>query len=241
MNPVVHWELFAKDAPALGRFYAELFGWQLAPMPEIDYVLIDTRAGAGINGGIATVVDDSRRPMFYVEVDDVQSALDRMQASGGTMTLAPITEVVTFAQCADPEGNIVGLLKCGDRSTVSGGDAPSVTRFRIASADPAGLADFYRGLFGWQVRPQDPTSHDHGNFDVDTGRSGIAGTIGSVGPGIPGVTFYASVEDLDAYVGRAVALGAALTAPAKDRRNSPDEVDHVVDPEGQTFGLTRYP
>ena len=26
MNPVVHWELFATDAPALGRFYAELFG-----------------------------------------------------------------------------------------------------------------------------------------------------------------------------------------------------------------------
>lgn len=149
MNPVVHWELFAKDAPALGRFYAELFGWRLEPMPEIDYVLIDTWAGAGVTGGIATVTDGYRRPLFYVEVDDLQPALDSIEAAGGVMTFAPLTEIVTFAQFADPQGTIVGLLKRGDRSTVSCGDAPPVNRFNIASADPSGLADFYRGAFGW--------------------------------------------------------------------------------------------
>lgn len=237
MNPVVHWELFAKDAPRLGRFYAELFGWRLEPMPEINYVLIDTWAGAGVNGGIATVPDGYRRPMFYVEVDDLQPALESVDAAGGAMTLAPITEVVTFAQFADPEGTIVGLLKRGDRSTVSCGDAPPVTRFNIASADPSGLADFYRGVFGWEVR-KSPTPHDPSNFDVDTGPHGIAGAIGGVCPETPGVTFYASVDDVDAYLGRADALGAARIAPAKDRRHTPAEVGHVVDPEGQIFGLT---
>jgi predicted enzyme related to lactoylglutathione lyase len=239
MNPIAHWELFAKNAPALGRFYADLFGWHLQPLPEIDYVLIDTRAGAGINGGIATVADGSRRPLFYVEVDDLQPALDSIQAAGATMTLAPITEVVTFAQFADPEGTIVGLLKRGDRSPVSSGDAPPVTRFNIASADPSGLANFYRSVFGWGVR-QNP--HDPSTFDVDTGASGICGTIGSVCSRTPGVTFYASVqENLDAYLDRAYALGATPTEPANDRRHSTAEVAHVVDPEGQTFGLTRQP
>ena len=37
MNPVVHWELFAKDAPALRTFYADLFGWSLQPLPHIGY------------------------------------------------------------------------------------------------------------------------------------------------------------------------------------------------------------
>jgi uncharacterized protein len=240
MNPIVHWELFAKDAPALGRFYAELFGWHLEPMPEIDYVLIDTRAGAGVNGGIATVPDGSRRPLFYVEVDDLQPTLGSIQAAGGTMTLAPITEVVTFAQFADPEGTVVGLLKRGDRSTVSSGDAPPVTRFNIASADPSGLAEFYRGVFGWGVR-RDPTPGDPSNLDVETGVGGIAGTIGSVGPRPPGVSFYASVQDLDAYLDWAESLGATRTAPASDRRHDPAEVAHLVDPEGQTFGLTRQP
>ena len=240
MNPVVHWELFAKDAPALGRFYAELFGWHLEPMPEIGYVLIDTWAGAGVNGGVVTVPDGFRRPLFYVEVDDLQLALDSIEAAGGTMTLAPLTEVVTFAQFTDPEGRIVGLLKRGDRSPVSCGDAPPVTRFNIASADPSAIADFYRGVFGWGVQ-HNPTPHDPSNFDVDTGARGIAGTIGSVSPRNPGVTFYASVDDLDAYLDRAHALGAARTAPAKDRRHIPADVAHFVDPEGQTFGLTRQP
>ena len=155
------------------------------------------------------------------------------------MTLAPITEVVTFAQFADPEGMIVGLLKRGDRSQVSSGDGPPVTRFNIASADPSGLAEFYRGVFAWGVR-QSPTRHDP-SFDVDTGASGIGGTIGSVSSGTPGVTFYASVRDLDAYVDRAHALGAACTEPAKDRRHSPGDLGHIVDPEGQTFGITRQP
>lgn len=238
MNPVVHWELFAKDAPALGRFYAELFGWRLQPLPEIGYVLVDTRADAGINGGIATVPDGSRRPMFYVEVDDLQPALDRIQAAGGTMTLAPITEVVSFAQFADPEGMIVGLLKRGDESPVSGGDAPPVTGFHIATADPSGLVDFYRGVFGWRARSS-PKPHDRSNFEVDTGARGIAGTIGSASPMAPAVTFYAAVEDIDAHLDRARALGAARTPPTRDRRN-PAEVAHVVDPEGQTFGLLSH-
>lgn len=236
MNPVVHWELFAKDAAALGRFYAELFGWHLEPMPEIDYVLIDTRAGAGINGGILTVPDGSRGPLFYVEVDDLHPALESIQAAGGTMTLAPITEVVTFAQFADPEGTLVGLLKRGDQSPVSTGDAPPIIRFNIASADPLRLVDFYREVFGWEVR-QNPTPHDQSSFDVDTGAGGIAGTIGSASPMAQGVTFYASVEDIGAHLDRARALGAARLVPAKDR-HSPAEVAHIVDPDGQTFGLS---
>lgn len=236
MNPVVHWELFAKDAPGLGRFYAELFGWHLQPLPEIRYVLVDTGAGAGINGGILTVPDGTWAPMFYVEVDDMLRALDDIRAAGGTVTLAPITEVVTFAQVADPGGTIVGLLKRGDRSPVSSGDAPPVTRFHMASADPPRLVDFYRDVFGWRVR-QDPSPHDQSSFNVDTGDGGIAGTIGSASPLAPAVTFYVLVEDIGAYLDRARALGGAGLGPAKHRHSSA-EVAHIVDPEGQMFGLT---
>ncbi len=239
MNPVVHWELFAKEAAALGRFYAELFGWQLQPLPEIRYVLVDTGAGAGINGGILAVPDGSWAPMFYVEVDDMQRVLDDIQGAGGIVTLAPITEFVTFAQFADPGGTIVGLLKRGDRSPVSSGDAPPVTRFHIASADPPRLVDFYRDVFGWGAR-QDPSTHDQSRFNVDTGAGGISGTIGSAGPMPPGVTFYVFVEDIGARLDRARALGATGLAPVKDG-HSPAEVAHIVDPEGQTFGLTSQP
>jgi hypothetical protein len=51
--------------------------------------------------------------VFYVEVDDPQAYLDRIEKAGGT-TVVPVTEVpgmVTFAQFADPQGNVIGLVK----------------------------------------------------------------------------------------------------------------------------------
>ncbi len=234
VNPVVHFELFAKDAPALGTFYAELFGWSLQDMPDIRYVLIDTRAGAGINGGILTVSDGWRQPMFYVRVDDLQAALNRVEQAGGATTLPPITEVVRFAQFTDPDGNVVGLVKRGDESSASLGDAPPVSRFHISSTNPAELVDFYRTVFGWRTRLTDV--RDALNFDVETGTGGIAGSIGLAFPGTSPVVFYASVADADTYVDRARAQGAASVEPARSR-TSAAETTYVVDLEGQSFGL----
>jgi predicted enzyme related to lactoylglutathione lyase len=50
---------------------------------------------------------------FYTEVDDPQAYLDRIEQAGGR-TVVPVTEIpdmVTFAQFADPQGNVVGLVK----------------------------------------------------------------------------------------------------------------------------------
>lgn len=234
MNPVVHWELFAQHAPTLGAFYAELFGWELHPLPDIGYVLIDTGAGAGINGGILTVSDGWRQPMFYVSVDDLRSGLDGVAQAGGATTLPPITEVVSFAQFSDPEGNIVGLLKRGDESRVSRGDAPPVLRFHIASTNPAELGDFYRVAFDWRVKPVN-LSQDAQVLEVDTG-DGIAGAVGGPSPGTSRVTFYAAVPHADAYLDRARALGATVEVPARSQAGVA-EAAYLIDPEGQSFGL----
>ncbi len=235
VNPVVHFELFAKDAPALGAFYGELFGWSLQDLPDIRYVLIDTRAGAGISGGILTVPDGWRQPMFYVSVDDLQLALDRVERAGGATTLPPITEMVSFAQFSDPEGNVLGLLKRGDEASVSRGDAPPVSRFHIRSTDPARLMDFYRTVFGWRTRRSD-VRKDAPIFDVETGAGGIGGSIGSASPGTSTVVFYASVADPDIYLDRVRAQGGASLGPTRSRPSA-SEATYIVDPEGQSFGL----
>ena len=46
-------------------------------------------------------------------MDDLQSCLDEAERSGGK-TVLPVTEIpnmATIAQFADPEGNVVGLVK----------------------------------------------------------------------------------------------------------------------------------
>ena len=50
--------------------------------------------------------------IFYVQVDDIQKALDQAQLLGGK-TLVPPMEIPngTFAWMQDPEGSTIGLWK----------------------------------------------------------------------------------------------------------------------------------
>ena len=110
-NAVVHFEIMGKDAIELQSFYANVFGWKLSPpMAEMgNYSLFDNE-GQGIGGGIG---EGEPRVTVYVEVDDPQAYLDKAVQAGGK-TLMPVTQImdtVTIALFADPEGNIVGVLK----------------------------------------------------------------------------------------------------------------------------------
>lgn len=110
-SPVVHFEINSQNPAALHDFYRELFDWQIQVDPEIGYGMVDTK-GSGINGGIGP----SRGPSqvtFYIEVEDLPATIVRIEAAGGKVVV-PITEVsgvVSFAQFADPDGNVVGLLE----------------------------------------------------------------------------------------------------------------------------------
>ena len=74
--------------------------------------MVDTGGEGAIGGGIAEA-QGPNQVIFYIEVDDPQAVLDRIEEAGGK-TVVPVTEVpdmVTFAQFADPQGNVVGLVK----------------------------------------------------------------------------------------------------------------------------------
>ena len=50
---------------------------------------------------------------IYVEVEDLQAYLDKAVSLGGTvvMPVTVIPNMVTMAQFADPQGNVVGMVK----------------------------------------------------------------------------------------------------------------------------------
>jgi uncharacterized protein len=110
--PVTWFEISTGDAKAARAFYAKLFGWNLQVLEEADYALVDTGVEDAIGGGIGQA-QGPNQVIFYIEVDDPQAYLDRIEQAGGK-TVVPVTEVpgmVTFAQFADPQGNVVGLFK----------------------------------------------------------------------------------------------------------------------------------
>jgi predicted enzyme related to lactoylglutathione lyase len=113
-HAVVHIEILGADAPRLQGFYRDLFGWTVTLNPVgYGYVPIAPATGTPLTGGVGA--SPQRQPLvtFYVKVDDPSAILKKVESLGGKVLVAP-TDVpggVTFARFADPEGNVVGVVR----------------------------------------------------------------------------------------------------------------------------------
>ncbi len=113
-NPVVHVEILGSDAPRLQRFYAELFGWKTTLNPVgYGYVPVAPAPPVALTGGVGPSPQRQPLVIFYVKVADPASTLKMAEALGGRIVMPPV-EVpggIIFARFADPEGNIVGIVR----------------------------------------------------------------------------------------------------------------------------------
>jgi predicted enzyme related to lactoylglutathione lyase len=111
---VTHFEINARDTKRLQDFYGTLFDWKIDTSNPLNYGMVDTGLAIGIGGGIGQAGDQAPAcATFYVQVEDVQAYLDRAIRLGGKVVV-PFTEIpdmVTMAKFADPEGNLIGLVK----------------------------------------------------------------------------------------------------------------------------------
>ena len=116
-NRVVHFEIISPEAERLQLFFADVFDWAISTANPMNYGMVDTGAkDYGIQGGIAAPGPFGEGHItFYVEVDDVDAALAKAVAAGGTIAMpkiniggAPGQETI-LAQFTDPLGNRYGL------------------------------------------------------------------------------------------------------------------------------------
>lgn len=112
-NPVIHWEIISAEAKKLRGFYGELFNWQINDDNPMQYGLVASSEGGGIDGGIGPSLDGSGSLTIYVQVADLEATLEKVESLGGQTVMPPveIPNMVTFAKFSDPDGNIVGLVK----------------------------------------------------------------------------------------------------------------------------------
>jgi predicted enzyme related to lactoylglutathione lyase len=118
-QPVVHFEVVAKDGDKLKSYYAELFGWQIDSNNPMGYGIVDRESnvnadGVGIGGGIGPAPEGyDGHVTFYVEVPDVEAALANAERLGGTRMMGPdqVMEGLEIGLFNDPEGHLVGLVK----------------------------------------------------------------------------------------------------------------------------------
>ena len=95
-NPVVHFEMGYKDRSRMVKFYETVFGWTTRSMgPEMgNYVVAQTaqtddngmvETKGAINGGFYQKTDNplSQAPSVVVSVDDINEAIQAIEAAGG--------------------------------------------------------------------------------------------------------------------------------------------------------------
>ena len=112
---ISHIEFPADDLKRAGRFYSELFGWDLGEMPQFpDYLLFSMgtieRAGGAIGKRGESV---GRQLRLYIEVDAIDPLLAKVRGLGGTV-VTPRTEIPGqgwYAVVQDSEGSEVGLFE----------------------------------------------------------------------------------------------------------------------------------
>lgn len=125
-NPVVHFEMPAKDKKRVADFYSKVFGWNVQQLgPDMgNYVLAETaetgenrmpkKAGA-INGGFFEYKDDdfNRGPHLVISVDNLDESIKAVEDAGGKIEgeKMDIPNVGAYISFRDSEDNIVGMLQ----------------------------------------------------------------------------------------------------------------------------------
>jgi uncharacterized protein len=118
-RPVVHFEITGQDAKKLAGYYSDLFGWEIDSNNPMNYGIVPREGntspdGVGIGGGIAEGPEGyPGHVTFYVDVPDVEEALQQAEKLGGTRMMGPESpmEGLTIGLFTDPEGHVVGVVK----------------------------------------------------------------------------------------------------------------------------------
>ena len=121
MNPIVHFELPAKDKERSKKFYSEVFGWKLEDYPEMNYTMVYTsevdekympKTPGTINGGMMSADDNGGTfPVLVINVPDLDEYIKKVE-DADCKIIMPRTEVGDmgyYARFVDPEGVVMGI------------------------------------------------------------------------------------------------------------------------------------
>ncbi len=244
-------ELHTTDQNAAKSFYNSLFGWEAHdnPMGPNDFYTMFQIQGRNAAAGCTLRPEERSQGVpphwaIYIAVDNADAAVAKAQQLGGKI-LAPAFDVMDAGRMAviqDPTGAVFSAWQPkNDKGIAIAGVAGSLCWADLNTSDPKRAAEFYSGLFGWQIANQrlDGTKDPSGSVHIKNGEHFIGG--------IPPTTHrppkapthwlaYFLVDDVDAVVAKAKAQGANIWL-APMMIEGAGRMSVISDPQGAAFAI----
>ena len=120
MNKVAHFEIPYDDQSRAQKFYEDVFGWQIAKFPDMDYHMATTTPSdenmkpkevGSINGGLFPKDSTGSHPVIVIDVPSLDDHIKKIESAGGKVIM-PKLQVGNFglyARVSDTEGNVIGI------------------------------------------------------------------------------------------------------------------------------------
>ncbi len=236
-------DLATTDPEGAKAFYNELFGWEAEDMPageDATYTMmnLDGDYVAGLYE-----MDDERKSqgvppywLSYISVEDAEVAAAKAKELGGKVIeeAFDVVDSGRMSVISDPEGTVVPLWQPKGHigaGRVNDPGCPSLNQ--LNTTDPERAAEFYEGLFGWEISQ---VVEDPPYWGINNKGSLNGGMMVPRNDTPPSWLVYFTTDDFDGAVEKIGDLGGTILVPQTD---VPPEgrIAVFTDPQGAAFAL----
>jgi predicted enzyme related to lactoylglutathione lyase len=106
-------QLNTSDPEAAGRFYSDLFGWQVEPLEEVDQPYWRISNQGTLNAGMMNLPPDGEAPphwLVYFATEDLEASTRHISERGGEVVVPPMpVPAGRIAVTRDPQGAYFAL------------------------------------------------------------------------------------------------------------------------------------
>lgn len=240
-------DLLCKNGQSAKDFYTGLFGWTFDDHPAgpgMVYTMF-SHQGAPVCAAAEPGPGQENLPphwSIYITVDDLEAAVERARAAGGTVLMDPfdVLDVGRMAIVQDQQGAFVRLwypLKHAGAGKLN--EPGAISWFELATTDPASASAFYSQVLGAECAPDPDTPFEY--TLVKVAGNPVAGILQigeDWGPVSPNWGIYVGVEDVDATVSSARDLGGSVVVEPRDIEQFA-RFAVLRDPDGAVFNIVR--
>jgi len=239
-------DFVSHDMPSACAFYEAVFDWESVRQdtqggPPYAIFQKGGQAVAGIGQMDDAMKSQGLPPMWnsYVNVDDVNAAVQKATELGGTVAIPPmkVLEAGWLAFLQDPTGGNLGLWQKERHIGAQLVNEPGAFCWNeLATGDSERAKEFYAQLFGWEydLNNDAPTTYyiiRHNGSD----NGGIMQMTDEWGQLPPLWTVYFSTDDVDATGRRVHQNGGEVSVPPFE--TPAGKVGVMKDPQGGMFNI----